>query len=61
MAVVNGQGQFLQAAPRLISGVVYVPLRFVGETTGAKVEYMGRTVRVTSPDGVVMVVHLIGI
>jgi hypothetical protein len=56
----NGQPQTLPAPPRFIEGTVYVPLRFVSGITGARVEYLGRTVRVISPDGVVLMVHLAG-
>ena len=60
-ALVGGQAQTLEVAPRIIEGVVYVPLRYVCEMTGAKVQYLGRAVRVTSPDGIVLLVHLMGV
>lgn len=38
-AVVNDQKTSLPLAPRIIKGITYVPLRFVGEALGAAVEY----------------------
>ncbi|WP_018752900.1 stalk domain-containing protein [Paenibacillus sanguinis] len=39
-AYINGQKKGLQAAPFAENGSVYVPLRIVGEATGAKVYYL---------------------
>jgi len=41
-ATVNGQSAKLTAAPLLIEGKTYVPLRFVAESFGAEVEYSAR-------------------
>ncbi len=41
-ASVGGKSASLDAAPRIIRGRVYVPLRFVGQSLGVKVEYRPR-------------------
>ena len=51
-ALVNGRDTMLDAPPRLISGTVYVPLRFVSEALGANVVWDDAkdTVIITSED-----------
>ncbi len=39
VALVNGQEHILDAAPFIVSGRTFVPLRFVGENLGAEVEW----------------------
>jgi len=57
-AVVNAVSYVLDVPPRLIAGKVLVPLRFVAEATGCRVEYLGDAVRIS--DGYnVLVIHLI--
>jgi hypothetical protein len=50
-ATINGQPHPLEAKPRLVKGVTYVPLRFIAESTGKNVEWDGRTriVTITTP------------
>jgi hypothetical protein len=50
-ATINGQPHPLEAKPRLVKGVTYVPLRFIAEATGKTVEWNGktRTVTITTP------------
>ncbi|MEG0580482.1 MAG: copper amine oxidase N-terminal domain-containing protein, partial [Niameybacter sp.] len=38
-AYVNGEVQTLEVAPRMVNGVTYVPLRFIGEALGAVVNF----------------------
>lgn len=38
-ALVNGKNQMLDSMPRVVSGVTYVPLRFVSEAMGADVRW----------------------
>lgn len=38
-ATVNGEKKKLEVAPRTINNVTYVPVRFIGETIGYKVEW----------------------
>lgn len=38
-ATVNGQQKKLEVAPKSINNVTYVPIRFIGETTGYKVDW----------------------
>ena len=49
-AYVNGNENILDAAPFISNSRTYVPLRFIGESTGATVEWDGdaRTVIITS-------------
>ncbi|MFC6231512.1 stalk domain-containing protein [Paenibacillus allorhizosphaerae] len=49
---VNGERTVLSAAPEIINGTTYVPLRFVGEALKLQVEWdgMNREVRIGSPD-----------
>ena len=42
-AIVNGQSQFLDAAPFVVGATTMVPLRFVSEALGATVNYNDRT------------------
>ncbi|MDX1935133.1 MAG: stalk domain-containing protein [Capsulimonadales bacterium] len=48
-ALLNGQEMALDAAPQVLNGTTYVPLRFVSEALGAKVnwEAQQRTVLIT--------------
>lgn len=39
-ATVNGQAELLPAAPRRSYGAIYVPLRYIAEKSGAKLEYL---------------------
>lgn len=39
MATVNGEKKKLEVAPKTINNVTYVPVRFIGETIGYKVEW----------------------
>jgi len=45
-ATVNGANQTLSIAAKLINGRTFVPLRFVGESLGANVDYDAKTNRV---------------
>lgn len=38
-AIVNGQEKELQVMPQVITGVTYVPIRFIAEMLGAEVNY----------------------
>ena len=53
LALVNGEIKRLDVPARSIGGRTMVPLRFIGEALGAKVEWQGatRTVLITSPEG----------
>ncbi|MNL54688.1 Protease inhibitor precursor [compost metagenome] len=50
-AVQNGKEYRLEAAPRLINGYTMVPVRFIAESFGAKVEWDGpnAAVRISMP------------
>ncbi|MNV67167.1 hypothetical protein D3C71_1599540 [compost metagenome] len=50
-AVKNGKDYRLEAAPRLINSFTMVPVRFIAESFGAKVEWDGpnAAVRITIP------------
>jgi len=52
LALVNGEIKRLDVPARSIGGLTMVPLRFIGEALGAKVEWQGatRTVLITSPE-----------
>ena len=50
-AMVNGQSVMLDVPPRLMWGRTFVPLRFVAESIGAHVEYLGESVLVAGPMG----------
>ena len=50
-ALVNDESVMLDVPPRLMWNRTFVPLRFVAETIGAQVEYLGDSVRVTGPMG----------
>lgn len=54
LALVNGEIKRLDVPARSIGGLTMVPLRFIGEALGAKVEWQGatRTVLITSPEKV---------
>jgi hypothetical protein len=45
-ATVNGRPYTLQASPKNVNGVVYVPVRFVSEALGAKVRWIPQEHRV---------------
>ena len=45
-ALINGDKKELQVAPQVVNGTTYVPIRFVGEALGAKVDYQGNTLTV---------------
>ncbi len=51
-ALVNGQARRLDVPATVIGGLTMVPLRFIGEALGAKVEWQGatRTVLITSAE-----------
>jgi len=49
-ALVNGEARLLDAPATTRNGRVFVPLRFVSETLGCKVEYSPGVVSVVSPD-----------
>jgi len=42
-SLVNGQPMSLDAPPRVVRGITYVPLRFVSEALGAEVEWNPQT------------------
>lgn len=46
-ATVNGQAVLLDAAPTVVSSRTFVPLRFVSESLGAKVDWQGTTKQIT--------------
>ena len=50
LVTVNGQQQSLSVAPQVIKGTTYVPLRFIGEALGAKVDYQQNKVSVQLGD-----------
>ncbi len=54
-AVVNGVVYALDVPPRLVAGNTLVPLRFVAEVTGCRVEYLGNAVRITDGNDVLMI------
>jgi len=54
-AVVNGELFALDVPPRLVSGRMLVPLRFVAEVTGCQVDYLGNAVQITDGVDVLMI------
>ncbi len=54
-AVVNGQRFALDVPPRLVAGRTLVPLRFVAEVTGCRVDYLGNAVQITDGVDVLMI------
>ncbi len=48
-AWVNGRAQALEVPPRLVAGRLRVPLRFVAEALGAKIDYRGRYMDIIRP------------
>ena len=54
-AVVNGERFALDVPPRLVSGRTLVPLRFVAEVTGCRVDYLGNAVQITDGVDVLMI------
>jgi len=68
IAYVNGQQKTLSIPAQLINGSTFIPLRFVGEALGDKVEYIPsiNTIKVTSsvsvtPENVKLRVHFIDV
>lgn len=57
-ATVNGAGYLLDVPPRLILGRTLVPLRFVAEVTGCRVDYLGDAVQVSDDEGNVLMFYL---
>lgn len=49
-AYVNGSPVLLQVAPKVINGSVFVPLRFVGESTGSTINVSGKVIQITNSD-----------
>ena len=51
-AYVNGQPKTLEVPAQLVNSLAYIPLRFVSESLGDKVEYIHetRTIKITSLD-----------
>jgi len=49
--LVNDETIMLDVPPRLMWDRTFVPLRFVAESVGAQVEYLGDSVRVVGPMG----------
>ncbi|MDP5272717.1 stalk domain-containing protein [Chengkuizengella axinellae] len=51
-AIINGETIELLVAPQLVNNHTFVPLRFVGEATGASVQWDGatKTISITSPE-----------
>jgi len=49
--LVNDETIMLDVPPRLMWNRTFVPLRFVAESVGAQVEYLGDSVRVVGPMG----------
>ena len=50
-ATVNGKSKALAVPPQAINGHTMVPLRFVSESLGTKVEYHGDFITLCTPDG----------
>ena len=57
-AQVNGQSVHLDVPPRLHGSLVHVPLRFVGETLGATVDYQGNQVVISAEGMDTLTIHL---
>ena len=49
-ASVNDESRVLDVAPRMVGGTTYVPLRFIGEALGAKVDYKPGSVTIELGD-----------
>ncbi len=49
-AKVNGTKKELQAAPKVVKGVTYVPIRFVGEALGGVVDYQKGKLKINLDD-----------
>lgn len=49
-AYVNGKAVNLNVAPQVIDGRVFIPVRFIGEATGASVNSVGNLVLIRSED-----------
>jgi hypothetical protein len=56
----HGHVVILDVPPRLVGGSTRVPLRFVGETFGATVDYLGDRVRIQEPARETIMVYLEG-
>ena len=50
MCTVNGVKRKLQVAPQASNGTTYVPIRFIGEALGGKVDYQNGTLKVSLGD-----------
>ncbi|NBI28142.1 stalk domain-containing protein [Chengkuizengella marina] len=52
LAKVNGESLEMLVVPQLVNNRTFVPLRFVGESTGANVQWDGasKTISITSPE-----------
>ncbi|CAM3291636.1 MULTISPECIES: stalk domain-containing protein [Saccharibacillus] len=48
IAYVNGSAVRMQQSPVAINGNIFVPLRFVGEATGARVDFSGSRISIAS-------------
>lgn len=59
-AVLNGANVYLDVPPRNIGGRVYIPLRFLGESLGRTVQYLGDRVVLSAPATVDVILHLAG-
>ena len=59
-AQINGHWVTLDVPPRLVGSTTRVPLRFVGETFGAHVEYLGDRVRIDQPGHESVMIYLEG-
>jgi len=57
-AVLNGYDVYLDVPPRNIGGRVHIPLRFLGESLGRTVQYLGDRVVLSSATAVDVVLHL---
>ncbi|GEM_PF-4170342 len=57
-AWVNGRAQALEVPPRLVAGRVRVPLRFVAEALGAKIDYHGGYMDICRPGCETLRLHI---
>lgn len=48
--IINGEYKLLEVSPAIVSGRTFIPIRFVSESLGAKVMWIGetKTVAITS-------------
>jgi hypothetical protein len=47
VALINGQPKLLPVAPEIKSGRTFVPLRFIGESFGATIDWDGEVQMIT--------------